>query len=135
MMGIESSLFSVANIADQQWCEYGGWLWKTLVAAGWKLTCEIDRGRYVCLVRPAAKHLRLRDWETQSMTYMQWVMRLPEVGADLIAKAKRVEALRAEAEALEDEVCQAVNRQWADEVAQAKGQPLPGWRAVGRFRA
>ncbi len=55
------------------------------------------------------------------MTYMQWVQKLPEVGAELIAKAKRVETLRQEASDLEDEVCAAVNRLWSDaEVEQAK---------------
>jgi hypothetical protein len=46
---------------------------------------------------------------------MQWVQRLPEAGEELIAKAKRVEALRQEAQELEDEVCRIVNAAWSDD--------------------
>ena len=44
---------------------------------------------------------------------MAWVCKLPEVGDELIAKAKRVDALREEARELEAEVNAAVNQRWS----------------------
>jgi hypothetical protein len=48
------------------------------------------------------------------MTYMEWVSRLPEVGDDLRAQARRVEQLRREAVELEDEVCRQINALWSE---------------------
>ncbi len=55
------------------------------------------------------------------MDLEKFVRILPEVGAELIAKAKRVDALRLEAQLLEQEVWGTVNAQWTSrERAKAK---------------
>lgn len=55
------------------------------------------------------------------MNLFQFVIKLPEVGNELIAKAKRVEDLRQEARYLEEEVWAKLNAMWSEkEIKSAK---------------
>lgn len=54
------------------------------------------------------------------MSIFQWINRLPEVGEPLLAKAKRIDALRETADEIEAEVMRFIGDNWSiDEVSKA----------------
>jgi hypothetical protein len=51
-----TTLFDINKLADEQWCFFGGHLWKTLTLAGWITIRELPlpQGRAFLLRKPKA---------------------------------------------------------------------------------